>query len=96
MGGCFSPVEMQQTAAERKIHWVWSVGNPAPGLEEMTDANKVLPSLQRVLSGGHLKQYYPPWLAKWLSDLFGTGGHSDVLHTISCRLEVFKNGGKLS
>ena len=53
MGGCFSPVEMQQTAAERTIHWVWPDGTPAPGLEEMTDVNKVLPSLQRVLSGEH-------------------------------------------
>ena len=47
--GCFSPVELQQTAAKRKIHWVGSDGTKAPGLEEMSDVNKVLPSLQRVL-----------------------------------------------
>ena len=52
-GGCFSPVEMQQTAAERKPQLVWSDGTPAPGLEEMINHNNVLPSLQRVLSGEH-------------------------------------------
>ena len=53
-GGCFSRDEIQQTAAERKkIHWVGSHGTPAPGLEEVTDVNEVLPSLQRILSGEH-------------------------------------------
>ena len=44
---------MQQTVAERKIHWGWWDGTPVPGLEEMTNVNKVLPSFQRVLSGEH-------------------------------------------
>ena len=52
-GGCFSPDEIQQTAAERKIHWVGSDGTPAPGLGEISDVNKVLLSLQRVLSVEH-------------------------------------------
>ena len=30
-GGCFYPVEMQQTVAVRKTQWVWSDGIPAPG-----------------------------------------------------------------
>ena len=137
-GGCFSPVMMQKTAPERKIHWVWPDGIPAPDLEEVTDVNKLLPSLQRVLSGEHstvrhanfrdlnmfvagevhnhleawkvileflrpfwgvfndvhyvspatvlllmslclrFEQYYPPCLAKWFSDLFGTGGSSEA------------------
>ena len=37
--GCFSPVEMQQTAAERKIQWVLPDGTPTPGLEEMLNVN---------------------------------------------------------
>ena len=53
MGGCFSPVEMQQAAAEWKIQWVWSDGTPAPGLEEMTNVVKVSSNLQRVLLGEH-------------------------------------------
>ena len=53
VGGCFSPVEMQQAAAERKIQWVWSDGTPAPGLEEMTEVIDVSSNLQRVLLGEH-------------------------------------------
>ena len=51
MGGSFSPIEVQQMAAERNVQWLWSDGTPTPGLGEMINVDRVLSSVLRVYFG---------------------------------------------
>ena len=41
----FSSIEVQQVAAKEYVQWVWSDGDPAPGLGELTIVDSVLSSV---------------------------------------------------
>ena len=47
----FSSIEVQQVAAKEYVQWVWSDGNPTPGLGELTIVDSVLSSVLSVYSG---------------------------------------------